>query len=191
MALLSIEKRKEYFLTLGLGTYTKDNILKFQKKYMTRAKDYDGLYGKDTDNLLRSVYNISMNSKNFKIEEFKCGCNGKYCCGYPAELDKNLIKNLQEIRTHYGKPMRITSGLRCIGHNNSLKGSASTSRHLVGKASDFKQEGTTDSLKNRKVAINFIKKLPNHRYTYGNGYNSNGRTVAAPNMGTSLHTDVY
>lgn len=190
MALLTVEQRKTYFKELGLGEYNKTNILKFQKMYMKREKDYDGLYGANTDALLRSAYNVKKYTKNFKLEEFACGCGGKYCTGYPVELSANLLKHLQTIRTHYGKSMKITSGLRCTGHNKQLSGSASTSRHLSGKASDFKISGVTDTLAHRKTAIAYIRTLPNHRYTYGNGYNSNSVNVNAPNMGTALHTDV-
>ena len=55
MALLTVDKRKEYFKDLGLGEYSKENVLKLQKKYFTREKDRDGKYGSDTDNLLRHI----------------------------------------------------------------------------------------------------------------------------------------
>ncbi len=190
MALLTVEKRKEYFAYLGLGEYNKTNILKLQKAYMLRQKDYDGIYGTNTDNLLRTVYNVKKYTKNFKPEEFKCGCNGKYCCGYPTELKKELLENLQEVRSHYGKAVKITSGLRCSTYNNKLSGSASNSRHLSGKAADFHQAGLTDSLSGRKTIIKHLKSLKNHRYSYGNGYSSSGVSVKAPNMGNAVHTDV-
>ena len=33
--------------------------------------------------------------------------------GYPAEIDVDLVELLEKARTHYGKAMQITSGLRC------------------------------------------------------------------------------
>jgi hypothetical protein len=187
MALLKLETRKKYFKALGLGEYNERNIKAFQKKYL-RAKDVDGIYGIDTDNLLRHVYNCSL-VKNFKPEEFKCECGGRYCTGYPSYMKKVELKNLQRIRDHFGRPMTVTCGLRCRPYNNSLRGSITNSKHLSGYATDFYMSGVTDTLANRKAAIRWIKKLPNHGYTYGNGINSNGVAVAAGYMGNALHTD--
>ena len=43
---------------------------------------------------------------------------------------------LQVARDLYGKPIRITSGCRCIKHNRNV-GGASNSAHLEGKAADI------------------------------------------------------
>lgn len=188
MALLSVEKRKAYFKKLGLGEYNAENIKKFQKKYL-RSKDVDGIYGTDTDRLLRHVYNVKTYTKNFEPEEFKCECGGRYCTGYPSYMKKVELENLQKIRTHFGKPMTVTCGLRCRPYNNSLRGSISNSKHLTGYATDFYMRGVTDTLANRKAAIKWIKKLPNHNFTYGNGIDSSGVKYYAPYMGNALHTD--
>lgn len=188
MALLTTEQRKARFKYLGLGEYNKANIARFQKKYL-RKKDVDGVYGTDTDRALRHVYNVKKYTKNFSPEEFKCECGGKYCCGYPSWMKKVELENLQSIRDHYGKPMTITCGLRCKGYNKKLRGSITNSKHLTGYATDFYMKGVTDTLANRKAAIKYIKKLPNHNYTYGNGINSNGVKVSAGYMGNALHTD--
>ncbi len=189
MALLSLEKRKEYFEYCGLGKYSKTNILKAQKKYMLRKKDWDGIYGKDTDALLRHLRNVKKYCKNFAPEEFRCGCNGRYCCGYPTRMKAKELSHIQQIRTHFGKPMVITSGLRCEEYNAKLSGSSSKSRHKSGYAVDFYMAGVTDSLSGRKKVIKYARKLKNHNYSYGNGYNSNGVAVSAPNMGNAVHTD--
>lgn len=187
MALLTVEKRKSYFKKLGLGEYNKTNIAKLQKKYL-REKDVHGVYGTDTDRLLRHVYNCSL-FPSFKPEEFKCECGGKYCTGYPSYMKQVELRNLQSIRNHYGKPMTITCGLRCKPYNNKLRGSIQNSKHLTGYAADFYMAGVTDTLANRKATIKYIKTLPNHNYTYGNGINSNGVKVSAGYMGNALHTD--
>lgn len=187
MALLTVEKRKEYFKKLGLGEYNADNIRKLQKKYF-RAKDVDGKYGIDTDRLLRHVYNCSL-VKDFKPEEFKCECGGRYCTGYPSYMKQVELKHLQSIRNHFGKPMQITCGLRCKPYNNSLRGSIPNSKHLTGYAADFYAAGVTDTLANRKKTIGWIKKQPNHGYSYGNGYNSYGAAISAGYMGNCIHTD--
>ena len=189
MALLSEATRKKYFEVCGLGAYNKSNILKMQKKYMLRPSDWDGIYGPNTDALLRHLRNVKVYCKNFKPEEFRCGCKGKYCTGYPTRMKVKELKHIQTIRDHYGKPMIVTSGLRCRKFNASLSGSSSDSRHMTGYAVDFYMAGVSDTLEHRKKAIKYIKKLANHHYTYGNGISSTGYAVKAPNMGNALHTD--
>lgn len=192
MALLTVEKRKAYFEKLGLGDYNEANIRAFQKKYL-RKKDVDGIYGTDTDNLLRHVYNVKTYTKNFEPEEFKCECGGRYCTGYPSYMKQVELKNLQSIRAHFGKPMKVTCGLRCRTYNNKLAGSIPNSLHLTGYACDFNMDGVTESTAQRKAAIKWIKKLPNHHYSYGHGYNSYGASISAPYMGigngAAIHTD--
>ena len=190
MALLTLEQRQKRFRYLGLGEYNEENIRKFQKKYL-RKQDVDGDYGVDTDNALRHVYNVKKYTKSFSPEEFKCECGGKYCCGYPSYMKKVELQNLQKIRDHYGKPMIVTCGLRDRTYNSKLSGSITNSKHLSGYACDFYMQGVTDTLEHRKASIRWIKTLPNHNYTYGNGINSVGKGVAipAPYMGNALHTD--
>lgn len=189
MALLSVDKRKSYFKYLGLGEYNEANIKKFQKMAFIRKSDIDGVYGTNTDRALRHFRNVKKYAPNFKPEEFKCECGGRYCTGYPSWMKKVELENLQAIRNHYKKPMIVTCGLRCRPYNNSLAGSISNSKHLSGYATDFYMSGVTDTLANRKAAIRWIKTLPNHGYTYGNGYNSNGVAIRAAYMGNALHTD--
>jgi len=190
MALLTVEKRKQYFKDLKLGAYNKANIKKLQAKYMWRSSDADGIYGQNTDNLLRTLWNVWKYTKNFDAKEFRCECGGRYCCGFPSYMKPNLLKNIQAIRDHWGKPITVTCGMRDRTLNSRTGGSITNSRHLTGQAVDFYQVGVTDILANRKKAIKWIKRLPNHNYTYGNGINSNGYSVYAPYMGNALHTDV-
>lgn len=197
MALLTVEKRKEYFKALDLGEYNDGNIKALQKRYMLRKRDADGVYGNDTDNLLRHLWNchLYLKPENFKPEEFRCGCNGRHCCGYPTFMKEAELKNVQAIRTHFGKPMVITCGLRCPEYNREV-GGISNSEHKKGLAVDYYIKGVTDTLANRKSNIAWISKLPGHHYTYGDGIfieTANGKTsrgyVSAPGMGNALHTD--
>lgn len=189
MALLPVETRKQYFKDLGLGEYNKANILKLQKKYMKRKADYDGIYGTNTDNLLRTCWNVWFYAgKNFSPEEFVCECSGRYCCGYPSYMKPHELANIQAIRSHWGKPVEVTCGLRCKKQNSKV-GGITHSRHLTGQAIDFHQTGVTDTLAQRKKAIKWIKTLPNHNYTYGHLYDSNGYRRSAPGMGNCLHHD--
>lgn len=191
MALLTIERRKAIFKVLGLGAYNTENIKKLQKKYMARKSDVDGIYGQATDNLLRHLYNCHkyLNKDNFKPEEFKCECNGRYCSGYPTYMKPAQLTNLQTIRNKYKKPMTITSGMRCKGYNNAIGGSIANSKHLLGQATDFYMQGVTDTLANRKSFIRYAKNLPNTTYIYGNGINSYGNSIYAPYMGNAIHYD--
>lgn len=191
MAILSVKTRQTYMKALGFytgsvdgveGPKTKAAYLALQKKYFERDKDIDGLYGKNTDILLRSAYNMK-DAKNFKLSEFRCKCGGKYCTGFPAEIDKDLIDNLQKLRDTYRQSIKIQSGLRCTTWN-SLQGGAAGSRHKSGKAADIYMSGITTSVSGRKKIIKAWYSLPNSRYSYAN---ING---AYPNMGSSVHVDV-
>lgn len=195
MALLPVEKRKELFKELGLGEYNEANILKLQKKYLLRKSDHDKIYGENTDNLLRHLKAVKDNCKNFAPEEFRCGCGGRYCSGYPTYMKPIELKNVQSIRSHYGKQMILTCGLRCPAYNKAV-GGITNSEHLKGLAVDYYIAGVTDTLANRKSNINWISRLPNHHYTYGNGIyveTANGKIrtgyTSAPGMGNAMHTD--
>lgn len=98
--------------------------------------------------------------KNFKYSEFKCHCKGKYCNGYPVSFSYELAKNLQTIRTHFGKPLTITSPLRCEIWN-SKQGGVKNSKHKKGWACDFYIKGVSyNSL------AKYVKALPYFNYCY-------------------------
>ena len=190
MITLSDDKRKELFEYLGLGKVNKTNIKKFQRSaFGKNSSEVDGIFGPKTDTALMHWYNVFKYTKNFDPKEFKCECGGRYCTGYPDYMKPNVLKNIQAIRNHWGRPITVTCGLRCKTYNRKLNGSIQNSKHLTGQAIDFYQLGVTDTLANRKKSIKWIKKLPNHTYTYGNGINSYGYSVSAPYMGNALHTD--
>lgn len=184
--LLSIKNRQKYLKELGFynglidgiaGPQTRAAYLALQRRYFTRSVDQDGKYGKDTDRLLRNAYAVYTHTNNFELEEFKCKCGGKYCTGYPAVLDDQLLINLQKMRKIYGA-ITITSGLRCQSHNAAV-GGASTSRHKTGKAADIQCEKTNTAF-GRRTVMDTWRELPEYRYTYAN-------TVS---MGNSVHVDV-
>lgn len=186
--MLSVETRTEYFKAVGY-TYDKKGILAFQKRYMLRKSDYDGIYGPNTENTLLTVYNVRKFTKNFKPEEFRCECGGRYCCGYPSYMKMHELTLIQDIRDHWGKPVTVTCGLRCSTYNKKLSGSIVNSKHLTGQAIDFYQVGVTDTLANRRKALKWIKTRPFFTYGYGNGINSYGYAVKASYMGNALHVD--
>ena len=98
--------------------------------------------------------------KNFDYSEFKCKCGGKYCNGYPVPFSYDLVSNLQKIRNYFGKPLVITSPLRCKQHNKN-SGGVSNSNHLKGWACDFYISGVSAS-----KLMAYVKTLPYFRYTY-------------------------
>ncbi len=78
----------------------------------------------------------------FKKSEFACKCGGKYCNGFPAEPDTNLVLILDMVREEAGTPCIISSGIRCDTHNANV-GGVRNSWHKKGKAADFMLSGKT------------------------------------------------
>lgn len=74
-------------------------------------------------------------SKYFKRKEFACKCG----CGFDT-VDAKLLEVLDQFRQAFDEPITITSGCRCPAYNESV-GGAPNSRHLEGKAADFKVKG--------------------------------------------------
>lgn len=126
-----------------IGSATVSAIKSFQKK---KGLTQDGIAGDDTIKALSGTSSSSSSSssskvnwnkvKYFKKSEFKCQCGGKYCNGYPADISPKLIDILEELRVYFGKPITITSGLRCKKHNAAV-GGVSNSQHQYGKAADI------------------------------------------------------
>lgn len=201
MALLSVKTRQKYLKELGyytgeidgkVGRLTKKAYADLQNDYFTRKSDRDGYYGTDTDRLLRSAYNCR-DLKHFKLTEFKCGCKTKYCTGYPVELNRNLVLNLDDMRKHYGKSINVKSGLRCSKHNSKVGGSIN-SYHKKGKACDFQMSGKSSTLNGRKELVKYWSdNYKTARYSYCNGYGIKNGKVSYPKsntMGWSTHVDV-
>lgn len=67
----------------------------------------------------------------FSRIEFRCGCG----CGRD-DISIPLVRQLDSARRLYGRPIRVTSGVRCAAHNALVKGSRE-SAHLVGLAADL------------------------------------------------------
>lgn len=184
MSLLSVKKRQVYLAWLGFytgeidgkeGPLTKQAYIDLQACYFDRPKDIDGKYGKNTDILLRNAYNVKCYCNNFKLSEFKCGCGRKHCTGYPVVIDTRVLRVLQDIRDNYGKTV-ITSGLRCKKYNSKLVGSSKNSKHLKGKAVDFKGD-YTKSKEQRSLLHFFLRLNCGVSYSYSD----------TPNMGTAIH----
>ena len=135
------------------GTNTINAIKDFQKKSGIAV---DGIIGTDT---FAKLNGITWNDiKYFKKAEFTCKCG----CG-SNNINLNLVKICDDIRSHFGKPMIITSGTRCTKHNKNV-GGVSNSHHLSGKACDFYISGVLQS-----NLLNYAQQLVKQgrlRYTY-------------------------
>jgi uncharacterized protein YcbK (DUF882 family) len=77
--------------------------------------------------------------KHFKRSEFACGCG----CGFQT-IDYELADILDDVRDHFGRPVRINSGCRCAAHNKRVGGSPG-SQHVYGNAADFVVSDTPPS----------------------------------------------
>lgn len=89
-------------------------------------------------------------STNFKVKEFACTDGSD-----PIFIDSELVTVLQEIRTHFGKPVTITSAYRTPGKNKAV-GGQTYSQHLYGKAADIKVKDIAP----KKVAAYAEKLMP-------------------------------
>ena len=76
-------------------------------------------------------------SANFRAREFDCP--GKDCCN-ETPVDEKLVAYLQQIRTHFGKPINILA-YRCPKHNAITPNASPNSRHTKGMAADFHIDG--------------------------------------------------
>ena len=96
----------------------------------------------------------------FTREEFRCKCGGKYCNGFPAEPQEGMVRAIDNVREHFGKAFTPNSGVRCPTHNANV-GGVSNSRHLYGKAVDFRVPGKTAA-----QVLDYLATLPGLGYCY-------------------------
>ena len=71
-------------------------------------------------------------TEHFSRSEFACKCG----CGR-ADVDLRLVSRLEALRRALGRPLIITSGVRCPEHNRTVGGKP-TSAHLKGMAADVR-----------------------------------------------------
>lgn len=160
------------------GIKTVSAVLSVQKKYKLVQ---DGIPGPITNACLNKLIAVITppkyvadwdEFKHFKQQEFKCRCGGKYCKGYPSEIQTKLVSALVMIRNNFNKPVNITSGARCIRFNSALKGSSTLSLHLVGGAADFYVSGI--DIKDVLAYCAKLKSLGYIKYYYTNATNMKG-----------------
>jgi peptidoglycan hydrolase-like protein with peptidoglycan-binding domain len=157
---MTVIQKQALLLYLGYYVGKIDGIWGALSKTATRAfqqdhglKD-DGIFGAATEKKILAVIASSEAPKTqptptptptaddwddiefFSKKEFRCKCGGRYCNGYPAEIDLTMVRYADEIRRRIGKPIGVNSGLRC-SQWNQIQGGASSSQHMYGTAADL------------------------------------------------------
>ena len=96
----------------------------------------------------------------FDPDEMKCKCGGKYCDGYPHEIQPLLMQILDRARRWSGHPIVIVSGLRCEEWNR-IQGGVDHSQHKFGEAVDAYFYGVIPA-----AALAWLQSQPDVRYAY-------------------------
>lgn len=74
-------------------------------------------------------------SLHFSLKEFRCRCDSESC--QTTKISSELIDILEEIRSLFGAPLKVTSGYRCEEHNAQIPGAVKNSYHTKGLAADI------------------------------------------------------
>ena len=157
-----------------IGHATIEAIKTFQR---ANGLTVDGIAGVRTMGKLREKAWATLHY--FKRSEFACGCEGRHCKGYPVEPSFRLALLLEALRIEEGKPINITSGVRCKAYNKSLPGSSNASAHMLGLAADFNIYGVTTSAAGRTRIKKRLYAL-GAKYTYSD----------TANMGIAVHVNL-
>ena len=127
------------------------------QKALKRAVAYD-MFAAETDTDVGDK--STWPGRYWSREEFRCRCGGKYCSGFPAEPSPVLVALLDDTREHFGRPGYRSSGLRCKTWN-AIQNGAATSRHMSGKAMDFRIDGHSST-----EVLAYLNNHPSTRYAY-------------------------
>jgi zinc D-Ala-D-Ala carboxypeptidase len=73
-----------------------------------------------------------MNLRYFSISEFACRCGN---C--ENRIDLGFVRELDELRHRYGRPLMVSSGYRCPTYNAKVSSTGRTGPHTTGKAGDL------------------------------------------------------
>lgn len=150
------------------GPRSEEAVRSFQRDFGLSA---DGIWGEETGKRIREVVSTGEEPVSretdwwqeitcFTREEFKCKCGGRYCGGYPAEMQREAVQVADRARKHFGSPGHVVSGLRCPQHN-AASGGVDNSQHMYGEAIDLRIDGVSaDAL------LAFLQMQPEVRYAY-------------------------
>lgn len=89
----------------------------------------------------------------------RCPC--PRCGGFPVEPTERLMKLADKVREQAEVPMYPSSTIRCQAHNDEIPGSAKNSRHLSGRAMDFRLRGRTST-----QTLALVRKQSGVHYAY-------------------------
>ena len=152
-----------------------------QKQHLLNYLGYDtggidGIWGKrsqQAENAFRSARNLTDEPlesalrtaiaienpwdtvKYFTPSEFSCKCG----CDCATQVEPALLRLADTVRSHFDAPCIVSSGIRCEKHNKAV-GGVESSRHLSGKAMDFRIKGRT-----ALETLTYVQRLP-IRYAY-------------------------
>lgn len=90
----------------------------------------------------------------FTLREFLCPCGR--CTPTPPSQD--LVRRLDELRSRYGKPIRINSGVRCAEHNREV-GGVPESEHVTGEGADIRCETSQERRALLKLATPLFDRI--------------------------------
>ena len=134
------------------GIWGRNSILACEKFQNDHGLPCDGIWGHLTETKILEIIGSGNSApakdwwddlKYFSKKEFKCKCGGRYCNGFPAEIDRGMVEIADAIRERLDKPIGVNSGLRCQEWNR-LQGGVSNSQHRYGTAADLgKPDGVT------------------------------------------------
>lgn len=150
------------------GQNTQAALRQFQREYGLTP---DGVAGEDTQKTLRGAVAGTAEKcqkegtfweeiEYFTKEEFRCKCGGRYCDGFPAQMQETVVRIADAARRHFGKPGHVVSGLRCQQWN-AHEGGVYNSQHMYGEAVDLRIEGVGAA-----ELQAFVRTQPGHRYSY-------------------------
>ena len=125
-----------------------------------RLRDAVASGEKPVDDKMSATEDWWKDIRYFTRAEFKCKCGGKFCDGYPAEMQEAVVKIADAAREHFGRPALVISGLRCKQWNAHEKGHEN-SQHMYGEAVDLCVEGVP-----AEELRQFVASQPGHRYSY-------------------------
>lgn len=85
---------------------------------------------------------------HFSSTEFDCQCKRAEC--QTTQIDSDLIRKLESLRSSVQSPLIIASGYRCKAHQASLRAAgmqaAALSQHELGRAADVRVVGLTSAV---------------------------------------------
>ena len=154
------------------GQLTRQAVERFQEDFGGIA--VDGVPGRETQKALTRAVAHGIQSQKadtgtnadwwqeieyFTPPEVACQC-GKYCDGYPYEMQPLTMQIVDRARKHFGKPIIIVSGLRCEQHNAAVGGVAN-SQHMFGEALDVNVPGES-----QQTVLSWFQSQPDVRYAY-------------------------